>query len=165
MHVECVDEHDVARFGELGVVACMQPRHCAPTIVEEWRANVGPERWRYAWPMRSLAETGATLAFSSDWNVAEMDPMVGLYAAVTRADLDGTGAWIPEETLDVETALRAYTVGSAFANFCDGDRGVLAPGALADLAVLSADVLTARPEEILETEVVVTVVGGEVVHG
>ena len=165
VHVECVDEADVARFGELGVVACMQPRHCAPTIVEEWRANVGPQRWRYAWPMRSLSDTGAVLAFSSDWNVAEMDPMVGLYSAVTRADLDGTGAWIPEETLDVETALRAYTLGSAFANFCDGDRGVLARGALADLAVLSGDVLTAQPDEILETEVVATVVGGEVVHG
>jgi predicted amidohydrolase YtcJ len=143
----------------------MQPRHCAPSIVEEWRANVGPERWRYAWPMRSLADSGAVLAFSSDWNVAEMDPMVGLYTAVTRADLDGTHAWVPEETLDVETALRAYTTGSAWANFADGDRGVLAPGALADLVVLSQDVLAVEPAAILETVAALTMVGGEVVHG
>ncbi len=68
----------------------MQPRHCAPEIVQQWRENVGEQRWRYAWPMRSLADRGATLAFSSDWNVAEMDPLVGLYTALTRADLDGS---------------------------------------------------------------------------
>ena len=75
VHVECTDERDLDRFAELGVVACMQPRHCAPEIVQQWRENVGEQRWRYAWPMRSLADRGATLAFSSDWNVAEMDPL------------------------------------------------------------------------------------------
>ena len=165
VHVECVDEADVHRFGALGVVACMQPRHCAPSIIEEWRANVGPQRWRYAWPMRSLHETGAVLAFSSDWNVAEMDPMIGLYSAATRANLDGSDAWIPEETIDVETALRAYTHGSAWANFVDRDRGVLREGALADLVVLSQDVLHGEPSAVLEAKAVATVVGGDVVHG
>jgi predicted amidohydrolase YtcJ len=166
VHVECVDAADVRRFGELGVVACMQPRHCAPSIIEEWRANVGPQRWRYAWPMRSLHDSGAVLAFSSDWNVAEMDPMIGLYSAVTRANLDGSDAWVPEETIDVETAVHAYTRGSAWANFVDADRDVLREGALADLVVLSDDVLHVdEPAQILATTAVATVVGGVVVHG
>lgn len=70
VHVECLDAADIGRFAQLGVVACMQPRHCAPEIVAEWRANVGPQRWRHAWPMRSLVDAGAAVAFSSDWNVA-----------------------------------------------------------------------------------------------
>src|SRR4029077_6689046 len=94
VHTECLDAADVPRFGALGVMPCMQPRHCAPAIVEDWRANVGPERWRHAWAFRSLRDAGARLAFSSDWNVAEMDPMVGIYTALTRANLDGSDAWI-----------------------------------------------------------------------
>ena len=113
------------------MVACMQPRHCAPEIVEDWRTNVGPERWRYAWPFRSLEESGATLAFSSDWNVAEMDPLIWLYTACTRADLDGSGAWVSEETLDLPTAIRAATLGSAFANFAEHDRGSIEDGKFA----------------------------------
>jgi predicted amidohydrolase YtcJ len=132
--------------------------------VREWRVNVGEARWRHAWPMRGLHDSGAVLAFSSDWNVAEMDPMVGLYTAVTRADLDGGESWVPEETIDVETALRAYTAGSAWANFCEGERGMLAEGALADLVVLSQDVLDVEPAAILETQALLTMVGGEVVH-
>src|SRR5262249_33062273 len=79
VHVECLDPADIPRFRELGVIACMQPRHCAPDLVAEWRANVGRARERYAWAMRSLADTGAALAFSTDWNVAAMDPMIGIY--------------------------------------------------------------------------------------
>jgi predicted amidohydrolase YtcJ len=142
----------------------MQPRHCAPEIIEEWRDNVGPQRWRYAWPMRSLADSGATLAFSSDWNVAEMDPMIGLYSAVTRASLDGTRSWVPEECVDIETALLAYTRGGAYANFIDHDRGALKPGYLADFAVLSQNILDLDPGAILDTQVDLTVVGGSIVH-
>ena len=165
VHVECLDAADVGRFAELGVVACMQPRHCAPEIVAEWRVNVGEHRWRYAWPMRSLVESGAAVAFSSDWNVAEMDPMVGLYTAMTRASLDGRESWVPEERVDVATALRCYTSGGAWANFCDHDRGTLSPGRLADLVMLSNDPFAVEPAALLETTAVMTVVGGEVVHG
>src|SRR3989337_2844743 len=73
VHVECLSPQDIPRFRELGVVPCMQPRHCAPDIVGEWRENVGPDRSRFAWAFRSLEEADAPLAFSSDWNVAEMD--------------------------------------------------------------------------------------------
>jgi predicted amidohydrolase YtcJ len=164
VHVECVDAADIARFAELGVVACMQPRHCAPEIVGEWRANVGPQRWRYAWPIRSLVDSGAAVAFSSDWNVAEMDPLVGIYTALTRASLDGRESWVPEERIDVETALRGYTSGGAWANFVDHDRGTLSPGRLADLVVLSDNPFEVEPAALLDASVTMTVVGGEVVH-
>jgi predicted amidohydrolase YtcJ len=164
VHVECLDVDDIGRFAGLGVVACMQPRHCAPEIVAEWRANVGPQRWRHAWPMRSLVESGAAVAFSSDWNVAEMDPLVGLYTALTRATLDGSESWVPEERVDVATALRAYTAVGAWANFCDHDRGVLSPGRLADFVTLSQDPFSVEPAALLETVATMTVVGGEVVH-
>ncbi|WP_318217321.1 amidohydrolase [Streptomyces sp. SCL15-6] len=167
VHVECCDPADVPRFAELGVVACMQPRHCAPEIAgpgQDWARNVGPARWHKAWPMRSLHRAGATLAFSSDWNVAEMDPMVGLYTAVTRRPLNGGEAWIPEETVDIETAVHAYTMGSAYANFLENERGSLTVGKLADLVVLSRDVLTADPAAIPGTVCDLVMVGGEVVH-
>ena len=163
VHVECLDALEVPRFGELGVVACMQPRHCAPEIVEEWRDNVGEARWRYAWPMRSLMDRGAPVAFSSDWNVAEMDPMIGLYTAVTRASLDGTRSWIPEECVTMEQAMLAYTRGGAWANFIDHDRGSLSPGKLADLVVLSDNVFDIEPAAVIDTRVDLTMVGGRVV--
>ncbi|MEP6758617.1 MAG: amidohydrolase family protein [Actinomycetota bacterium] len=165
VHVECVHPDDVARFGQLGVVACMQPRHCAPDIVAEWRENVGPRRERHAWPFRSIAAAGGTLAFSSDWNVAEMDPMTWLYTAITRADLAGNGAWNVQETVDLETAVRAATLGSAFANFVEDRRGSLTPGKDADVVVLSRDLFALEdPRAILDTPVTHTVVAGEVVY-
>lgn len=165
VHVECLHADDVARFGELGVVACMQPRHCAPDIVQDWRENVGAERERYAWAMRSLFETGAPVAFSSDWNVAEMDPLIGLYSAITRADLDGNGAWNTHETVSLETALRAYTAGSAWANFLENETGSLEVGKRADVVVFDRD-LTAisNPSDLLEATVAQTISNGDVVY-
>ncbi|MFG7942903.1 amidohydrolase [Streptomyces cacaoi] len=167
VHVECLDAADVPRFAALGVVACMQPRHCAPEIAgpgQDWAENVGPERWRSAWPMRSLHEAGATLAFSSDWNVAEMDPLIGIYTAVTRRPLAGGEPWQPHETVDVATAVHAYTRGSAHANFLEDERGSLTVGKQADFVVLSRDILRAAPEEIPDTRVELAAVGGEFVH-
>jgi predicted amidohydrolase YtcJ len=168
VHVECTDERDLDRFAALGVVACMQPRHCAPEIVAQWRANVGEERWRYAWPMRSLADRGAVLAFSSDWNVAEMDPLIGMYTALTRADLDGEEAWVPEECVDLETALHAYTWGSAYSVEAEHHRGTLEVGKAADLAVWSADLFdlveSQGPQGLLEQQVDLTMVGGSIIH-
>ena len=83
----------------------MQPRHFAPDIAGAWRQAIGPERERRAAPWRSLHDAGATLAFSSDWNVAEMDPLVGIYSALTRADLHGDDAWGTDQTVDLGTAL------------------------------------------------------------
>jgi predicted amidohydrolase YtcJ len=166
VHVECLAPSDVARFAALGVIPVMQPRHCAPEIVADWRANVGPRRWRLAWAFRSLRDAGAELAFSSDWNVAEMDPLIGIYTALTRADLDGGAAWVPEETVDLDTALRAYTYGAARTVFAEAERGIVRDGAVADLALLSQDPFTFAddPRRLLDTRTDLTVVDGAVVH-
>ncbi|MEV2268702.1 amidohydrolase [Nonomuraea africana] len=167
VHVECLDPADVPRFAELGVVACMQPRHCSPDIAgpgRDWAEAVGPSRWSKAWPMRSLHAAGAVLAFSSDWNVAEMDPMIGIYTAVTRKGLAGGPAWMPEESVDLATAIRAYTMGSAYANFCEHDRGSLSVGKLADFTILSEDLFAIPAEAIPGVRADLVVVGGEVVH-
>ncbi|NDZ78044.1 amidohydrolase [Streptomyces sp. SID10853] len=168
VHVECLDPQDTARFAELGVVACMQPRHCAPEIAgpgQDWAENIGSDRWHKAWPMRSLHEAGAVLAFSSDWNVAEMDPLIGIYTAVTRRPLGGGEPWQPGETVDVETAVHGYTMGSAYANFLEDERGSLTVGKLADFTVLSRDILRISPDDIPGTRAELVVVGGEVVAG
>ncbi|WP_299541370.1 amidohydrolase [uncultured Streptomyces sp.] len=167
VHVECCDPQDVPRFAELGVVACMQPRHCAPEIAgpgQDWARNIGDERWHKAWPMRSLARAGAVLAFSSDWNVAEMDPMIGIYTAVTRRSLDGGTVWREEETVDVEAAVYGYTMGSAYANFLERERGSLTVGKAADFVVLSRDILAVPAQDIPGTVAETVVVAGEIVH-
>lgn len=165
VHCELVHPDDVPRFAALGVVACMQPRHCSPDLVTgDWQNNVGPERWPRAFPWRSLRDAGATLAFSSDWDVAEMDPLVGIYSALTRARLDGSGAWTADQAVDLETAIHAYTAGGAFANFADADRGSIAPGRYADLVVLDRDLFGLEPGQILDARATHTLVGGEVVY-
>jgi len=163
VHIECLSPQDIPRFKDLGVVACMQPRHCAPDISGKWAASVGPERSKYAWAFRSLKEAGARLAFASDWNVAEMDPLVGIYTARTRKGLDGNppGGWIPEQTIDLDTAIRAYTINGAWANFAEGNRGSITAGKYADLILLSDDLFEIPPEKVKDARVVLTLVGGK----
>ncbi|MFE3150662.1 amidohydrolase [Streptomyces sp. NPDC059218] len=167
VHVECLDPDDTPRFAALGVVACMQPRHCAPEVAgpgKDWAENIGAERWHKAWPMRSLHNAGAVLALSSDWNVAEMDPMVGIHTAVTRRPLGGGEPWMPAETISVETAVHGYTMGSAYANFLEHERGSLTVGKAADFVVLSRDILRAAPQDIPGTVAETVVVAGVVEH-
>jgi predicted amidohydrolase YtcJ len=165
VHVELLAPADLPRFRELGVVACMQPRHCAADVGGgEWRAAVGPARWPLAWPFRSLQQAGAALAFSSDWNVAEMDPLLGIYSALTRRDLAGGEPFVPEQTIDLEPALAAYTTGGAYANFCEHHRGSLAPGKAADLVALSGNLFELSPEQIRDCRVELTMVAGQVHH-
>jgi predicted amidohydrolase YtcJ len=166
VHVECLSPLDIPRFKELGVVACMQPRHCAPDITGKWAMNIGPVRSRYAWAFRSLQEAGATLAFSSDWNVAEMDPLVGIYTALTRKGLDGLppNGWIPEQTIDLASAVRAYTIQGAYANFAEGNRGSIAAGKYADVIVLSDNLFDLPPDKVKDARVLLTLVGGQEVY-
>ncbi|WP_248580904.1 amidohydrolase [Nocardioides sp. InS609-2] len=164
VHVECLRHDDLPRFAELGVVACMQPRHASPDLAgpgHAWAEAVGERRWHQAWPLRSLQEHGATLAFSSDWNVAEMEPMVGIYSAVTRSPLAGGDAWQPEEAVSVADAVRGYTMGSAVANFCEHDRGSITVGKLADMVVLDQDPHTVDSAKLADVAVLETWVGGE----
>ncbi|MFB6714399.1 MULTISPECIES: amidohydrolase [unclassified Streptomyces] len=168
VHVECLDPDDTPRFAALGVVACMQPRHSAPEVAgpgKDWAENIGAERWHKAWPLRSLHTAGAVLALSSDWNVAEMDPMIGIHTAVTRRPLGGGEPWMPQETISVEAAVHGYTMGSAYANFLEKERGSLTVGKAADFVVLSRDILRAAPEDIPGTVAETVVVAGLVEHG
>ena len=162
IHIECLNEKDIPRFQQLGVIACMQPRHCAPDITGQWAKAVGPQRWKYAWAFRSLRDSGATLAFASDWNVAEMEPVIGIYTALTRKGLDGKpeGGWIPEQTIDVETAIRAYTINGAYANFVEHNRGSITPGKYADLVLISENLFKIPAEKIKDVKVEWTMVGG-----
>ena len=163
IHIECLNRQDIPRFKQLGVIACMQPRHCAPDITGQWAKAVGPARWKYAWAFRSLRDSGATLAFASDWNVAEMEPLIGIYTALTRKGLDGKpeGGWVPDQTIDLETAIRAYTINGAYANFAEQNRGSIRAGKYADLVMLSDDLFKIPAENIKDAKVVWTMVGGK----
>ena len=162
IHDECLSPQDIPRFQQLGVVACMQPRHCAPDITGQWAAAVGPVRSQNAWAFRSLRDSGAVLAFGSDWDVAEMDPLIGIYTALTRKGLDGKpdGGWIPAQTIDLETAIRGYTLNGAYANFAETNRGSVTPGKYADLIVLSDDLFSIPPEKIKDARVLLTLNSG-----
>ncbi len=164
-HAQHLRPQDFARFGKLGIIASMQPYHA----IDDGRwaeKRLGPERvqWSYAW--RSMLDAGAPLAFGSDWPVAPLSPILGIYAAVTRATLDGKhpDGWYPEQRLSVEEALRAYTEGSAYAAFQENEKGSIAPGKLGDVVVLSDDLFTISPAQIKNAHVVMTIVGGKIVY-
>jgi hypothetical protein len=164
-HAQHVRAEDFVRFGRLGVVASVQPYHA----IDDGRwaeKRIGSERARTSWAWRSMLEAGAPLAFGSDWPVAPLNPLLGIYAAVTRATLDGRHpqGWIPEERLTVEEALRAYTQGSAFAAFEEKEKGTIAPGKLADVVVLAQDLFSIPPVKIKDARVALTIVGGKVVY-
>ena len=167
VHVECLHPDDLPRFRALGVTAAMQPRHCSPDLVAgTWMDNVGEQRWSRAWRFRSLLDSGATVAFSSDWQVGEMDPLVGLYSAATRAGLDGSDPWTPDERVGLDRALQAYTVHGARAWHAEGDRGRISTGLLADLVVWSSDLYAHEesPDELLDHHAELTLVGGTIAH-
>jgi len=157
---------DIARFGRLGLVASVQPYHA----IDDGRwaeVKIGPERVKTAFPFESLRRAGAVLAFGSDWTVAPLSPILGIYAAVTRRTLDGKnpGGWVPAEKVSVEEAVRAYTVNGAWAQFAEAAKGTIAPGKAADLVVLDRDIFTIPAEEIDRTSVRMTVFDGRVIYG
>jgi predicted amidohydrolase YtcJ len=158
-----------ARIARLGLIAEVQPFHAIDDI--RWMEPRIGARARWAYAFKTLQDAGVRLCFGSDWPGTNAswypaDPVLGIYAAVTRQTVDGTpaGGWFPQERIDLETALRAYTVNNAWAAGEEDLKGRLAPGLLADIAVLDRDPFAVPPEELKEVKTVLTVVGGKIVY-
>jgi predicted amidohydrolase YtcJ len=169
IHAQVLRGPEVARrMARLGVVAEVQPYHAIDDM--RWMEERIGERSRWAYAFRTLHEAGVRLSFGSDWPGTNAswypaNPLLGIYAAVTRQTLEGSpeGGWFPEERIDLETALRAYTVNNAWAAGEEERKGSLRAGKLADLVVLDRDPFAVRPEQLDDLEVRLTVLGGEVV--
>ena len=164
-HAQHLHPEDYARFARLRVIASMQPYHA----IDDGRwvePVIGPERIRSSYAWKSLLDAGATLAFGSDWPVAPLDPIMGIYAAATRRTLDGKNphGWISEQRIPVQQAVHAYTMGSAFAEHQEKVKGSIEPGKLADLVVLSDDIFTIPPDAIENTRVDMTIFDGKVIY-
>jgi predicted amidohydrolase YtcJ len=164
-HSQHLRPQDVPRFGQIGVVASMQPYHAIDD--GRWVAGrIGPVRIKTTYAFRTLLDTHAHLAFGTDWTVAPLNPLLGIYGAVTRRTLDGKNpdGWVPEQKISVGEALQAYTAGTAYAMFAEKHRGVLAPGYDADVVVVDQNLFAVPPESLGTAKVMVTVVGGKVVY-
>ena len=165
-HAQHMAQKDFERFAKLHVIASMQPYHA----IDDGRwaeGRIGHDRARYSYAWRSFLDHGVALAFGTDWPVAPLDPILGLYAAVTRATLDGKnpGGWIPEEKITLPEAIEAYTVGAAFAEFQEREKGSITPGKLADMVILNDNIFDLKPEAIRNVKVKTTILGGKVVYG
>lgn len=163
-HAQHLRQSDIRRFGAMGVIPSMQPYH----VIDDgrWAGNrLDSTRLRGTYAFRGLLDGHARLAFGSDWTVAPLDPIQGIYAAVTRRTLDNRNpdGWFPREKVSVEEALRAYTIGVAYAGFMEDQVGMLRPGMLADLALLDQDLFRLPPPNLNRARVVKTIVGGRVV--
>ena len=164
-HAQHVRTQDIARFARARVIASMQPYHA----IDDGRwaeKRIGPQRAKTTYALRSMLDAGVTLAFGTDWTVAPLNPMLSVYAAVTRRTLDGRrpAGWIPEQKISVEEAVRAYTFGSAYAEFQENEKGTIAPGKLADIVIVSQDIFKIDPKEIEKAKVVMTIMDGRVVY-
>ncbi|MEZ4412845.1 MAG: amidohydrolase [Gemmatimonadales bacterium] len=164
-HAQHLRPEDIVRIAKMNVIPSMQPYH----IIDDgrWAAKrIDTLLLQTTYAFRTLIDDGAHLEFGSDWTVAPLDPLLGVYAAVTRRTLDdkNPGGWFPAQKITVEEALRAYTSENAYGVFAEGRRGVLKPGARADLVLLDRDITAIDPVDIPNTQVLVTVAGGQVVY-
>lgn len=164
-HAQHLRAEEIARLAPLGVLASMQPYHAADD--GRWAAKrIREPELAGTYAFRAILDAGATLLFGSDWYVAPLDPVLGIWAAVARQTIDGANpeGWHPEQRITVEEALRAYTSANAYGMFAEARRGMLKPGMLADITVLDRDLRAIPAAEIRDAEVVATVVGGAVVY-
>ncbi|HCC72053.1 MAG TPA: hypothetical protein DEQ09_13020 [Bacteroidales bacterium] len=163
-HAQLLTMDDLPRFAELGVIASMQPTHCI-TDKRFCEKRIGIERSKGAYAWRSLLDTGAKIAFGTDYSVEPLNPMEGLYAAVTRKDRRGEegDGWFPEEKLSMEKAIELYTLGSAYAQFMEDRKGMIKQGYLADIVITDKDLMSVPEREIMKTTVDYTIVGGKIV--
>lgn len=164
-HAQHLRSQDIARFARDHVIASMQPYHA----IDDGRwaeKRIGNERAQTTYAFRSLLDSGATLALGTDWTVAPLNPMLTIYAAVTRRTLDGKHpeGWIPQQKISLEETVRAYTVGSAYAEFAEKEKGMIAPGKLADVVILSRDIFNIDPKDIENVMVMMTILDGRVIY-
>lgn len=165
-HAQILAPSDIPRFAELGVIASVQPTHATSDMY--WAEDrLGPERINGAYAWRSLLDSGARLALGSDFPVEDVDPIEGFHAAVTRQDAEDwpEGGWQDDERMTRYEALRGFTLDAAYAAYQEADLGSLEAGKLADLVVLSQDIMDVPAQQLLDTEVVATFVGGTRVYG
>ena len=161
-HAQHMAAKDFDRFGQLHVIASVQPYHA----IDDGRwaeRRIGHDRASRTYAFRTLLDHSVRLALGTDWNVAPLNPMLTLYAATTRATLDGKNpaGWFPEQKLTIKEAIEAYTMGSTYAEFQENEKGSITPGKLADMVLLSDDVLTIDPVRIRDVKVLKTWVGGK----
>lgn len=171
VHAQVIAPDDFKRLGKLGVVAEVQPFHLSDDM--RWmEERIGRERCKGAYAFKSIKENGAILCFGTDWpgtSASEypINPLLGLYAAVTRQTINGepAGGWFPEQRITIEEAIRAYTYNTAYANFEEKTKGSIEVHKVADFVVLNKNLLQATPREILDAKVVMTIVDGKIVYG
>ena len=164
-HAQILHADDVPRFAQLGIIPSMQPTHATTDM--KWAVDrVGEARTRYAYAWRSLLDSGVRIAGGSDAPVERVQPLPGIYAAVTRQDHAGgpEGGWHPEQRVTREEALRMFTIDAAYSVFEDDLKGSLEVGKLADMVVLSKDIMSIPAPDILDTDVLTTILGGRIVY-
>jgi predicted amidohydrolase YtcJ len=164
-HAQHMAAKDFDRFAQLHVIASVQPYHA----IDDGRfaeSHIGHDRASRTYAFRTFLDHGVRLAFGTDWEVAPLDPLLTVYAAVTRATLDGKNphGWFPEQKLSVAETIEAYTMGSAYAEFQESEKGSITPGKLADMVLLSDDIFSIEPDRIRDAKVLKTFVGGKLVY-
>ncbi len=161
-HIEVIHPDDIPRFAELGVIASMQPAHCPPTLHEGdvWPSRAGAARWPFSFAWETLRQAGAHLAYGSDWPVVPTDPMLGFYCGLVREQwAEGD----PDQRQTLENLIAGYTRDAAYAEFQEHEKGMIRPGMLADLVLLSEDIFAVPPEEITRVHPVLTMCDGRTV--
>jgi predicted amidohydrolase YtcJ len=164
-HAQVVAPDDFEKFARYSIIASMQPTHATSDM--RWaEARIGPERVKGAYAWRRFLALGVPIASGSDFPVEDPNPLWGFYAAITRQDHHGQppGGWFPEQRMTRQEALESWTIRGAYAAFEEKDKGSLTPGKVADFVILSRDIMSVPPAEILKTRVLMTVVAGRIVH-
>jgi predicted amidohydrolase YtcJ len=164
-HAQHMAAKDFERFAKLGVIASVQPYHA----IDDGRwaeKRIGLERSKTTYAFRTFLDNGVKLELGTDWAVGPLNPLETIYAAVTRATLDGKHpeGWFPEQKLKVAEAVEAYTMGAAYAQFQEREKGSITPGKLADVIILSDDIFSMEKTAIQDARVLKTIVGGRVVY-
>ena len=164
-HAQVLHDDDIPRFAELGVIASMQPTHCI-TDKRFAEKRIGQNRCKGAYAWQRLLDANAMIAFGTDYPVEPIDPLEGLYAAVTRKDRAGEpgDGWFPDQKLSMEKAIELYTLGSAYAEFTEDRKGMIRKGHLADVVIFNEDLMTIPHDQIMSAKVDYTIVGGKVVY-